>query len=544
MDAFYPPASVLHGTCGWTDESLAKSGWFPAACTSSLDRLRHFSRHFPCVEVDTSTYAIPAPEATCKWAEVTPANFKFHVKAFGIFCGAAVSSNALPRATRALPCMAAASGQKVSFKELPSLARDDLWERFHAALAPLRRAGKCGLIVFQFHNSFPPSPTNREIVEGCRRRLGPLLQMAVEFRNRTWFEDANLPTTLEWLRTMGGDGGVTLIAADDLAHEMFQPDRMQQPLPPGELPERLPIAFHVTSPKAVYVRIHRRQGKHRLLSEAEQRDWITRLRPSDLLSQGLRGPVYFLWGNSWQDQPIKSAQSLAERLSAEAQAAPRSTVCDDAAGGLLSHGTRWQENALTAWQRRLREHAPKSSLLGMLRAVPLKQAGMAAAAAGTAAAGTAAAGTTTAAVDGAAGEPTGQARVGAPAQASETVPAPATPATASAPVLPSPIPPVALPSPTPPVALPAPAPVPMATVSAASADVDREWARRAQLFNGVHPMGPVTAATHSNASRSGMPAGQAPSSPGSGASSAQGKKRKAASQPASGQLKLSAFFKQ
>ena len=524
MDAFYPPASVLHGTCGWTDESLAKSGWFPAACTSSLDRLRHFSRHFPCVEVDTSTYAIPAPEVTSKWAEATPANFIFHVKAFGIFCGAAVNSNALPRATRELPCMAAASGQKVSFKELPSVARDDLWERFHAALAPLRRAGKCGLIVFQFHNSFPPSPTNREIVEGCRRRLDPLLQMAVEFRNRTWFEDANLPTTLEWLRTMGGDGGVTLIAADDLAHEMFTPDRLQQPLPVGELPEHLPIAFHVTSPKAVYVRIHRRQGKHRLLSEAEQRDWIARLRPSDLLSQGLRGPVYFMWGNEWQDQPIKSAQSLAERLSAEA------------------HDTRWQENALTAWQRRLREHAPKSSLLGMLRAVLLKQAGTAAA--GTAAAGTAASETTTAAVDGAAGELTGQACVCAPAQASETVPAPAPPATASAPVLPSPTPPVTLPSPTPPVRLTAPAPVAMATASAASADVDREWAMRAHLFNGVHAIGPpVTAATHSNVSRSGMPAGHAPSPLSSGASSAQGKKRKAASTPAPDQLKLSAFFK-
>ena len=105
QENWWPPAAVLHGLCGWTDESLAKSTFFPAGCKSSLDRLRHVSHMMPCMEVDTSTYAIPSADNTRKWAEVTPTGFLFHVKAFGIFCNAAVQLNSLPPAVRELPCM-------------------------------------------------------------------------------------------------------------------------------------------------------------------------------------------------------------------------------------------------------------------------------------------------------------------------------------------------------------------------------------------------------------------------------------------------------
>ena len=180
---FWPAAAVLHGLCGWTDESLARSAFFPAGCKSSLDRLRHVSRVMPCVEVDTSTYAIPSPENTRKWADVTPRGFQFHVKAFGIFCHAAVQLTALPRAVRELLCMQGHVGStaRVGVGDLPAVAVDALWDTFHASLKPLRDAGKLGVVIFQFHNSFPPSAAHRAIAaygEDARRaalsaELGP-----------------------------------------------------------------------------------------------------------------------------------------------------------------------------------------------------------------------------------------------------------------------------------------------------------------------------------------------------------------------------------
>jgi uncharacterized protein YecE (DUF72 family) len=320
----YPPGTVLHGTCGWTDEGLSRSGFYPPATKgNSAEQLRVYARTLPCVEVDTSTYAIPSPESTRRWADATPPGFLFHVKCFGILAGVGVPLNTLPNAVRRLPCMAeivTAAPARVVYGDLPSTAADLVWETFHASLRPLESASKLGVVIFQFQSSFGPSAAHRLIVEECRRRLDASMTMAIEFRHRGWFREENslLESTLKWLRELG----IALIAADDLLHEMAQPDRAQTGLPAGSQgPERALIAMHVTNPCCTYVRVHRRHGTHRLLSDDEVREWVTRLRPSTLVDgKGLRGPVHFLWGNSWMDQPIQSARTLAARLSDEAKA--------------------------------------------------------------------------------------------------------------------------------------------------------------------------------------------------------------------------------
>jgi uncharacterized protein YecE (DUF72 family) len=60
------------------------------------DRLQHYSRHYPCVEVDASTYAIPRLDAIGRWLHATPPGFVFHVKAFGLFTNLACPFAALP----------------------------------------------------------------------------------------------------------------------------------------------------------------------------------------------------------------------------------------------------------------------------------------------------------------------------------------------------------------------------------------------------------------------------------------------------------------
>ena len=367
-DSWWAAASVVHGTCGWTDESLARSSFFPPAAKTSLERLRHYASRMPCVEVDTSTYAIPSAESTARWASVVPDGFVFHVKLFGLFCGVGVPLNALPRTVREMPCMAAivtrGNAARVGVDDLPGAAVDALWARFHEALQPLRDAGKLGAVVVQFQNSFWPGSANRRIVEGVRRRLDGALQIALELRCRGWFAEAELPGTLAWMRSLGR---TSLVAADDLKHETLQPDRAQTGPPAGSEVERLLIALHVTDARCMYVRVHRRQGEHRMLSTAELGEWVERLRPDSLLAQGLRGPVWFLWGNAHSDQPIRSANTLAALLRVGAQAAMQQPQGATAAAG--SRGTPL-ENSLTAWQRRLREAAPKTSVLSMLRAAP------------------------------------------------------------------------------------------------------------------------------------------------------------------------------
>lgn len=77
---------VLQGTCGWSDLSIVKCGrFYPASVKTTEDRLLHYSRFFPCVECDTSNYAIPSPMRVEKWLKCVPTGFKFHFKAFGLF---------------------------------------------------------------------------------------------------------------------------------------------------------------------------------------------------------------------------------------------------------------------------------------------------------------------------------------------------------------------------------------------------------------------------------------------------------------------------
>ena len=70
-----------------------------------------------------------------------------NVKAFRLFTGHATSPSVLPPDLRAeLPKTEA----NFYFKDVPRDLREQIWQRFKAALAPLRDAGKLGMVHFQF----------------------------------------------------------------------------------------------------------------------------------------------------------------------------------------------------------------------------------------------------------------------------------------------------------------------------------------------------------------------------------------------------------
>ena len=186
-----PIAVVVQGTCSWSDSSIVRCGrFYPASIRSSssaAEKLAHYCRRFGCVEVDTSTYAIPSPATTRKWAAAVAAapGFRFHVKAFGAFCqscpvrfvtvavvapaglGLPVPSmdtdathtpcplppppplwlqvSSLPAEARALlPPSLQQQQQHVRLASLPPAVEDCCWRLFHAALEPLYQVGWVG----------------------------------------------------------------------------------------------------------------------------------------------------------------------------------------------------------------------------------------------------------------------------------------------------------------------------------------------------------------------------------------------------------------
>lgn len=322
-------AKLLHGTCGWSQQQLSI---YPHG-TSAEARLPIYSQHFSAVEVDTSTYAVPNAAAVERWVRCTPPEFKFAFKAFGAFCGS-VPYASLPATTRAL-VPTRPSTEHIAAADLPPAALAQLWDDFHRALEPARAAGKLACVVAQYHTSFSPTDANRRAVAELRRRLDVRINLAVEFRNRTWLAATEAPRTCALVESLG----CALVASDELVHETAQRDKAQMGLAPGERREVLPTLLRVTAPWGVVVRVHRRHGTvERVLDDAEIRTWAQRLEALSEHGQAeLHGPIYFFWharthvcarthvhthtcgrGTDWADAALTNSKKLtaasAERL--------------------------------------------------------------------------------------------------------------------------------------------------------------------------------------------------------------------------------------
>lgn len=195
--------NVRVGLCSWSDPSLIKSkAFYPRGTGSAEGRLRYYASQFPIVEVDSSFYAMPSPSNSVLWAQRTPADFVFNVKAFRLLTGHQTPPNVLPPDIAAqLPPLA---GRKRNhyYADLPAELRDELWRRFIDALAPLREAGKLLAVHFQFAPWAANTPAWRAHVEHCVERMAGH-RVAVEFRNASWFGDGHADATLAWLRGLG-----------------------------------------------------------------------------------------------------------------------------------------------------------------------------------------------------------------------------------------------------------------------------------------------------------------------------------------------------
>src|SRR3954471_18263717 len=163
-------ANILVGTASWTDKTLIACGrFYPRGCGTAEQRLRYYAQQFPLVEVDSSYYAMPLPQTAQLWAERTPADFTFNVKAFRLFTGHQALATALDRDVQ--KALGPDLPRTLYYETLPAEIRDELWRRFRAALAPLQQAGKLGAVHFQFAPWLLRNRGSIAHVEHCVERM-------------------------------------------------------------------------------------------------------------------------------------------------------------------------------------------------------------------------------------------------------------------------------------------------------------------------------------------------------------------------------------
>jgi uncharacterized protein YecE (DUF72 family) len=294
--------SVLCGIAGWADKSLIDSRLFyPLAVKTSAARLVFYASQFPLVEVDSTYYGIPKPETVESWAAQTPVGFTFDVKSFSLFTNHPTRPLSFPPDVREGLPAALREKRNVYLENLPDDIVDECWDRFRAALDPLRAAGKLAAVFFQFPPWFLPSSRSLAYVEQCQERMHGF-QVAVEFRRP------------EWLDARHRDGTMAFLASRDIPYVAVD-------VPEGHATS-MPSVSAVTSGKLAVIRFHGRNHETWDLkgvppnvrfrydySDRELSEWVPRIKEMERSA----GRVHALMNNNYSNYSVKNAQQL-ERL--------------------------------------------------------------------------------------------------------------------------------------------------------------------------------------------------------------------------------------
>jgi uncharacterized protein YecE (DUF72 family) len=287
------------GTASWTDQTLIESGWYPPEARTPAARLQFYASRFPLVEVDATYYALPREQTAASWAERTPPSFTFNVKAFSLFTHHPTRVAALPADLR--PAAQEGGKDPVYLRNLkdPAVA-DEAWNRFLAALEPLRQAGKLGAILLQFPQWFPISRASKNYIVACAGRVSPR-RVCVEFRNRTWMTPDNQQETLQFL----SEHRLPYVCVD-------MPQGYASSIPPvlAATADLAVMRLHGHSEHWESKDIHERFGYR--YTQAELGAWAPRIRA--LAEQA--DDTHVLFNNCYRDYAQVNAQQLAHLLSA------------------------------------------------------------------------------------------------------------------------------------------------------------------------------------------------------------------------------------
>ena len=298
-------AHILVGTASWTDKSLIQSGkFYPKEATSAEDRLRFYASQFPMVEVDSSYYAIPAPETALLWAERTPRDFTFNVKAFRALTGHQFQPHVLPKD---LQKAIGESKGNLYYKDLAREIQNEIWSLFFASIEPLRHYGKLGAIHFQFAPWVTSGGPPRKHVEHCVRMMEGRGLMAVEFRNASWWTSHVRDSTLAFER----DHRLVNVIVDG----------------PQGFASSVPAVWEVTCPELAIVRLHGRNTatweKKGLKSSSDRFNYDYPESELAELAQPIQAisrqaaATHVVLNNNYEDQGQRNAKTLMRLLQRE-----------------------------------------------------------------------------------------------------------------------------------------------------------------------------------------------------------------------------------
>jgi uncharacterized protein YecE (DUF72 family) len=295
-------ATVLVGTCSWTDRTLThETDWYPKRSMSAAERLGFYASRFRLAEADGTYYFPPSPELTRSWAERTPDGFTMNVKAYSLLTGHPTRPESLWPDLRDATRPEAAGKRNLYASHLEPDAIDEAWRRFAHAIGPLREAGKLGAVLLQYPEWFTAKKANRAELAAVRERW-PDLPVCVELRSPTWLTgDDDRAATLGLLSEI--DAALVVVDAPDAS--------------------KLPRVVEVTTPDLAVVRFHGRNDDtwkkpgtsaaerfRYLYSKRQLQAWVPRL---EALAERA-GAVHALMNNCYQDYGVRNAADLAELL--------------------------------------------------------------------------------------------------------------------------------------------------------------------------------------------------------------------------------------
>ena len=293
--------NILIGSASWTDKTLVECGrFYPKEAKSAEARLRYYASQFPMVEVDSSYYGMPTPANAQLWADRTPEGFVFNVKAFRLFTGHQTSPIVLHKDIQ--QALGPAAPKTLYYKDLPAEIRDELWRRFIEALQPLQQAGKLGAVHFQFAPWLLRNREGMAHVRHCVEKM-PEHLLAVEFRNKSWFDGDKLEKTIAFERELA----VVHTVVDE----------------PQGFANCVPCVWEATHPKLALVRLHGRNKEtwNIKASASSSRfnywysgDELAALVPEIRHLASLAESVHVVFNTNYEDQGQVNARLMTQLL--------------------------------------------------------------------------------------------------------------------------------------------------------------------------------------------------------------------------------------
>jgi uncharacterized protein YecE (DUF72 family) len=297
-------SNVLVGTSSWTDKTLIECGrFYPPSVSTPEERLRFYASQFPIVEIDASYYGIPSIENAQRWVERTPPGFVFNIKAYRLF-----TRHQTPIASmgREIGQALQTTKKTVYEKDVPAEVAMELWRQFRAVLEVLRASGKLGAVHMQFAPWVALHPETFDYLLHCRAMLAGFT-VAIEFRNKTWFDsDRHATRTLTFER----ENGFVNVVVDE----------------PQGIVNTIPAVWEVTNPALAIVRLHGRNhgtwNRKGLQSSAQRFDYDYSEDELGSLAQDIQHfapkaeTTHVLFNNNYQDQGQRNARALSRILEA------------------------------------------------------------------------------------------------------------------------------------------------------------------------------------------------------------------------------------